>query len=109
MTCWIGEALDGPKMKSHTSMLRMFFVYTLALCMPIFLEKISPETSGKKLQTFHCSNVTIHTIYTRFLRNILNNYDYIIMSIMTLKFKFLRKNIFIYLFANLDFLRNLLS
>ena len=29
MTCLIGEAVDGPRMKSHTSMLEMFFVYTV--------------------------------------------------------------------------------
>ena len=55
MTCLKGEGLDGPGMKSHTSMLRTFFVYTLALSMPIFKKKISPEMSGKKFQTFHCS------------------------------------------------------
>ena len=32
------------------------FVYTLALCMPIFNKKIFAEISGKKFQTFHCSN-----------------------------------------------------
>ena len=46
-------------LKSHASMLRAFFVYTyLGTLYADFQEKIFPETSGKKLQTFHCSNVT---------------------------------------------------
>ena len=45
-------------MKSHTSMFGTFFVYTLALCMPIFKKKSSLKRLGKKFQNFHCSNVT---------------------------------------------------
>ena len=52
MTCWIGEALDGPGMKSHTSMLRTFFVYTLALCMPIFKKKSPLKPLGKSYKLF---------------------------------------------------------
>ena len=59
MTCWIDEVLDGAGMKSHTFMLGMFFVYTsyLGTTYADFIEKIFPETSGKKFQTFHCSKV----------------------------------------------------
>ena len=39
MTCLIERILDGAGMKSHASMLGTFFVYTLALCMPIFKKK----------------------------------------------------------------------
>ena len=45
-------------MKSHNSLSGMFFVYNLGLSMPIFKEKIFHETSWKKFQTFHFSNVT---------------------------------------------------
>ena len=58
MTCLIGEVLNGPGMKSHTSMLGTFFVYTLALCSMYanFREKIFAKISGKKFQTFHSEN-----------------------------------------------------
>ena len=39
MTCLIDRVLDGTGMKSHSSMLGKFFVYTLAICMPIFKKK----------------------------------------------------------------------
>ena len=55
MTCLIGEAVDGPRMKSHTSMLERFFVYTLALCTPIFKKKSPLKRLGKsyKLWVLH--------------------------------------------------------
>ncbi len=43
------EALDGAGMKSHTSMLGVIFVYTVALYAD-FQEKIFPEMSGKMFQ-----------------------------------------------------------
>ena len=52
MTCLIGEVLDGPVMKSHTSMLEMFFVYTLALCTPIFKKKSPLKRLGKSSKLF---------------------------------------------------------
>ena len=55
MTCLIGEAVDGPGMKSHTSMLGTFFVYTLGLSMPIFKKKSLRRFLGKssKLWVLH--------------------------------------------------------
>ena len=52
MTCWIGEVLDEPGMKSHTSMLGTFFVYNLALCMPIFKKKSPLKRLGKSYKLF---------------------------------------------------------
>ena len=52
MTCLKGEGLDGPGMKSHTSMLGTFFVYTLALCMPIFKKKSPLKRLGKSYKLF---------------------------------------------------------
>ena len=66
MTCLLDEGLDGPGIKSHTSMLGTFFC--IYVPMPIFKKKISPETSGKKFQTFHCSNVTTMKILELFPR-----------------------------------------
>ena len=53
MTCLKGRILDGAGMKSHASMLGTFFVYTLALCMPIFKKKSSLKRLGKS------SNISI--------------------------------------------------
>ena len=39
MTCLIDRVLSGAGMKSHTSMLGMFFINTLAICMPISKKK----------------------------------------------------------------------
>ena len=52
MTCLIGEVLDGPGTQSHTSMLGTFFVYTLALCMPIFKKKSPLKRLGKNCKLF---------------------------------------------------------
>ena len=52
MACLIGEAVDGPGMKSHTSMLGKFFVYTLTLCMPIFKKKSPLKRLGKSYKLF---------------------------------------------------------
>ena len=63
MTCLIGEAVDGPRMKSHTSMLEMFFVYTLALCTPIFKKKSPLKRLGKsyKLWVLHKNSFLCNT------------------------------------------------
>ena len=58
MTCWIDEVLDGAGIKSHAFMLGTFFYTYIGTLYADFQEKIFPETSWKKLQTFHCSNVT---------------------------------------------------
>ena len=39
-------------MKSHTSMLGTFFVYTLALCMPVFKKKSHLKRLGKSYKLF---------------------------------------------------------
>ena len=52
MTCLKGEGLAGPEMKSHTYMLRTFFVYTLALSMPIFKKKSPLKRLGKSSKLF---------------------------------------------------------
>ena len=52
MTCLKAEVLDGPGMKSHTFMLGTFFVYTLALCMPIFKKKSPLKRLGKSYKLF---------------------------------------------------------
>ena len=52
MTCKIGEVLDESGMKSHTSMLGPFFVYTLGLCMPIFKKKSRLKRLGKSSKLF---------------------------------------------------------
>ena len=63
MTCLIGKVLDGPGMKSHTSMLGTFFVYTLALCMPIFKKKSPLKRLGKsyKLWVLHKNSFLCNT------------------------------------------------
>ena len=63
MTCLIGEAVNGPRMKSHTSMLGTFFVYTLALCMPIFKKKSRLKRLGKssKLWVLHKKSFLCNT------------------------------------------------
>ena len=51
-----------------------------------FQEKISPETSGKKLQTFHCSNVTTmkSIVYCSYIAHILHKYcSYIAHILLT--------------------------
>ena len=45
------------------------FVYTLALCMPIFKKKIFPVMSVKMFQTFHGSSVTTMKSLELFSRN----------------------------------------
>ena len=52
MTCKIDKILDGAGMKSHASMLGTFFVYTLALCMPIFKKKYSLKRLEKSSKLF---------------------------------------------------------
>ena len=47
MACLIVKALSRARMKLHTSMLGMFFVYTLGLSMPIFKKKSSQRFLGK--------------------------------------------------------------
>ena len=50
---------EGAGMKSYSSVLEKIFLYTLGLYLYAnFQEKIFLEISGKKFQTFHCSNVT---------------------------------------------------
>ena len=63
MTCQIGEVLDEPGIKSHTSMLGTFFVYTLALCMPIFKKKSRLKRLGKssKLWVLHKKSFLCNT------------------------------------------------
>ena len=63
MTCLLDEGLDGPGMKSHTSMLGTFFVYTLALCMPIFKKKSHLKRLGKssKLWVLHKKSFLCNT------------------------------------------------
>ena len=63
MTCLIGEAVDGPGMKSHTSMLGTFFVYTLGLSMPIFKKKSLRRFLGKssKLWVLHKNDFLCNT------------------------------------------------
>ena len=58
MPCWIDEVLDGAGMKSLTFYAGDVFCIYLGSLYADFQEKIFPETSGKKFQTFHCSNVT---------------------------------------------------
>ena len=65
MTCLIGEAVDGPRMKSHTSMLEMFFVYTLALCTPIFKKKSPLKRLGKSYKLFIVVGPYLHLIGIR--------------------------------------------
>ena len=50
-------------MKSHTSMLGTFFVYTLALCMPIFKKKSRLKRLGKssKLWVLHKKSFLCNT------------------------------------------------
>ena len=50
--CLIGEVLDRPGKKSHTSMLETFFVYTLALCMPSFKKKYPLKRLEKSYKLF---------------------------------------------------------
>ena len=52
MTCLIARVLGEARMKSHTSMLRTFFVYSLALCMLIFKKKSSRRFMEKTPQLF---------------------------------------------------------
>ena len=52
MTCLIDRILDRAGMKSHASMLGTFFVYTLALCMPIFKKKSTLNRLGKRKSSF---------------------------------------------------------
>ena len=66
MTCLKGEGLDGPGMKSHTSMLRTFFVYTLALSMPIFKKKSPLKRLGKSSKLF----IVVTLLYFRRLFSI---------------------------------------
>ena len=47
MTCLLDEGLDGPGIKSHTSLLGTFFVYTLGPRIPIFKKKSSLKRLGK--------------------------------------------------------------
>ena len=63
MTCLIGEAVDGPRIKSHTSMLEMFFVYILGLSMPIFKKKSTWRFLGKssKLWVLHKNDFLCNT------------------------------------------------
>ena len=47
MTCLINRALNGAGMKLHSSMLGMFYVYTLTLSMLIFKKKTSQIFLGE--------------------------------------------------------------
>ena len=71
MTCLIDRALSGAGMKLHTSMLGGLFGTMYAN----FQVKIFAEISGRKFQTFHCSNflkIGIHSAkaYTKKAPNI---------------------------------------
>ena len=52
MTCLLDEGLDGPGMKSHTSLLGTFFLYALGPRMPIFKKKSSLKRLGKSSKLF---------------------------------------------------------
>ena len=65
MTCLKGEGLDGLGMNSHTSMLRTFFVYTLALSMPIFKKK-SPLKRLRKSSKLFIVVIFGHSHFKRF-------------------------------------------
>ena len=61
MTCLVDRVLSGAGMKLHTSMLGTFFVYTLALSMPLFKKKSTQRFMEKMTKLFIVvSNVTKH-------------------------------------------------
>ena len=76
MTCQIGEVLDEPGIKSHTSKLGTFFVDTLGLSMLIFKKKSSPRFLGKSSELwvlhkndFLCNTQSLELFPRRFRRD----------------------------------------
>ena len=57
MTCFVDRVLSGAGMMLHTSLLGTIFCIHLGTKDANFHEKIFAKITGKKLQTFHCSNV----------------------------------------------------
>ena len=87
MTCLKGEVLDGPGMKSHTFLLRTFFVYTLGLRMPIFKINSSLKRMGKMFSLFNVTAMKSLELFPRRFR------EYFFLKINIQRAKVYTKNV----------------